>query len=96
MDPDQCWGSNEQNIREKIRLKTLPLNSLNSQRNKVDPGPRQVVTSLKGLQEIYESKPAWKVIEEGGVLSIPVEEFMMIDPQKPENFGKARGKKEQR
>ena len=43
---------------------------------------------MKELEENYASKPEWKVIEEGGVLSIPVEEFRMTNPQK--NFGKAK------
>ena len=59
----------------------------------VKKGPVTVETSLKELEENYARKPEWKVIEEGGVLSIPVEEFRMIDLQKPENFGKAKGKK---
>ena len=59
----------------------------------IKKGPVSVDTSLKELEENYAGKPEWKVIEEGGVLSIPVEEFRMIDLQKPENFGKAKGKK---
>ena len=46
-----------------------------------------VETSLKELEESYASKPEWKVIEEGGVLSIPVEEFRMINPPKPDRAG---------
>ena len=54
-------------------------------------------TSLKELEENYESKPEWKLIEEGGVLSIPVEEFRMINLPKPDQttgkveFGKKVG-----
>ena len=51
-------------------------------------GPVSVETSLKELEENYRSKPEWKVIEEGGVLSIPVEEFRMINPPKPDRLGK--------
>ena len=75
-------------MRGKVRLLTLPLNSINSQRNNVNPGPRQVVTSLKGLEEIYASKPEWKVIDERKVLSIPVEEFRVIDLPEPDHSGK--------
>ena len=56
----------------------------------VKKGPVSVETSFKELEENYASKPGWKMIEEGGVLSIPVEEFRMIDLQKPKNFGKTR------
>ena len=41
----------------------------------IKKGPVSVETSLKELEENYERKPEWKVIEDGGVLSIPVEEF---------------------
>ena len=50
----------------------------------IKKGPVSVETSLKELEENYASKPEWKVIEEGGVLSIPVEEFRMINPPKPD------------
>ena len=40
----------------------------------IKKGPVSVETSLKELEEIYASKPEWKVIEEGGVLSIPLED----------------------
>jgi len=53
-------------------------------------GPVSVETSLKELEENYASKPGWKVIGEGGVLSIPVGEFRMIDPP---NFGQNKRKK---
>ena len=42
-----------------------------------------VETSLKELEDDYESKPEWKVIEDGGVLSIPVEELRMENPPRP-------------
>ena len=47
-------------------------------------------TSLKELEEIYANKPGWKVIEEGGLLSIPVEEFRMINLPKPDRDGKIK------
>ena len=61
----------------------------------IKKGPVSVETSLKELEEIYASKPEWKVIEDGGVLSIPVEEFRMNDPQKLRTLEKLKGKKEQ-
>ena len=50
-------------------------------------GPNKEETSLKELEENYASKPEWKVIEGGGVLSVPVEEFRMINPPKPDREG---------
>ena len=46
----------------------------------VKKGPVSVETSLKELEDNYESTPEWKVIEDGGVLSIPVEELRMENP----------------
>ena len=54
----------------------------------IKKGPTSVETSLKELEENYANKPAWKVIEGGGVLSVPVEEFRMINPLKPDRDGK--------
>ena len=54
----------------------------------IKKGPISVETSLKELEENYAVKPEWKVIEEGGVLSIPVEEFRMINLPKPDRSGK--------
>ena len=68
----------------------------------IKKGPVSVETSLKELEDNYKSKPEWKVIEEGGVLCVPVEEFRMINPPKPDRAGnikfgekKGRGAKQQ-
>ena len=50
-------------------------------------GPVSVETSLKDLEDNYKSKPEWKVIEDGGVLSIPVEELRMENPPRPDRSG---------
>ena len=50
----------------------------------IKKGPVSVETSLKELEENYERKPEWKVIEDGGVLSIPVEELRMENPPGPD------------
>ena len=50
----------------------------------VKRGPISVETSLKQLEDEYEKKPEWKVIEDGGVLSIPVEELRMENPPRPD------------
>ena len=56
----------------------------------IKKGPTSVETSLKELEEDYAIKPEWKVIEGGGVLSVPVEEFRMINPPKPDREGNVR------
>ena len=56
----------------------------------VKKGPMSVKTSLKDLEENYASKPEWKVVEDGGLLSIPVEEFRMINPPKPDRAGNVK------
>ena len=58
-------------------------------------GPDKKETSLKELEENYASTPEWKVIEGGGVLSIPIEEFRMINLPKPDRRGQVKfvGKK---
>ena len=60
----------------------------------IKKGPVSVETSLKELEENYASKPEWKVIEDGGVLSIPMEEFRMINPPKPEKIRRKEGEQE--
>ena len=58
----------------------------------IKKGPESVDTSLKKLVEDYASKPGWTVIEGGGVLSVPVEEFRIINPPKPDRLKKRKGK----
>ena len=58
----------------------------------INKGPTKEETSLKELEENYAIKPEWKVIEGGGVLSVPVEEFRMINPPKPDRLKKRKGK----
>ena len=43
----------------------------------IKKGPTSKETSLRELEETYASKPEWKMIERGGVLSEPVEDFRM-------------------
>ena len=63
----------------------------------IKKGPTSMETSLKQLDLIYEKKAEWKVIKDGGVLSVPVEEFRISNPPKPDHsgnieFGKKSGK----
>ena len=70
------------------RLSAVPSDSPDeNMRVLIKKGPLSVETSLKELEENYASKPEWKVIEGGGVLSTPVEEFRMINPPKPDHTG---------
>ena len=57
----------------------------------IKKGPVTVEMNLKELAEDYAGKPEWKVIEDGGVLSIPVEEFRMINLPEPDQKGKTLG-----
>ena len=73
-----CLGHGEREARRNKISKLLesPLESPDENlRVLIKKGPVSVETSLKELEENYASKPEWVVIEEGGVLSIPVEEF---------------------
>ena len=53
----------------------------------IKKGPVLVETSLKELEDSYERKPEWQVIEKGKVLSIPLEELRMQNPPQPDCFG---------
>ena len=52
----------------------------------IKKGPVSVETSLKKLKDDYESKPQWKLIKKGGVLSVPVEELRMENLPKTRSF----------
>ena len=82
----QCWGHGEREARKnKIsKLLTSAPDSLDDLRKVlIKKGPVSEETSLKELEEIYGRRASWKVIEDGGVLSIPLEEFRMIEPPQP-------------
>ena len=53
----------------------------------IKKSPFYVETCLKELEEDYESKPEWKLVKEGKVLSIPVEELRMENLPKPGRSG---------
>ena len=78
--PITCLGHQEREERKnKIdKLATSLMETLDKNyRVLIKKGPVSVETSLKGLEEDYESKPEWKLIKEGGMLSVPVEEHRM-------------------
>ena len=64
--------------------------SYENKRLLIKKGPVSEETSLKELEENYVGKPEWKVIEGGGVLSVPVEEFRMINLPKPDRAGNVK------
>ena len=93
MQSSNCLGHEqrgERAIKIKKMLKSSPkiLDDPGTHRVLIKKGPISVETSLKELEKNYASKPEWKVIEDGGVLSIPMEEFRMINPPKPYCSGK--------
>ena len=85
-----CWGHKE---REDKANKILKLSSKPKEtpdeycRALIKKGPISVETSLKELEDNYVIKPAWTVIDDGGVLSIPVEELRMENPPRPDRSG---------
>ena len=85
-----CWGHADRvATKNKIsKLSKSPLQSPDENfRVLIKKGPVSVDTSLKELEEIYAGGANWKKIEDGGVLSVPLEEFRMIDPPKPNQAG---------
>ena len=85
-----CLGHKEREDRRN-KISNLATNSAETPdknyRVSVKRGPVNVETSLKELEEDYESKPEWKLIKEGGVLSVPVEELRMENLPKPDRSG---------
>ena len=73
MQSNSCLGHGEREAR-KSKINKLSVSPLeNPEENLMVPV--SVEMSLKELEEKFASKPEWKLIEDGGVLSIPVEEF---------------------
>ena len=93
-EPSECLGHAERYVRmkkiEKIRASSAFESLDEDKKVLIKKGPVSVETSLKKLEENYASTSSWKMREDGGVLSVPVEDFRMIDLQKPENFGKVK------
>ena len=86
-----CLGHEERGAtrRKKIKnISTFPVQQPDENlRVLIKKGPVSEEMSLKDLEENYARKPEWKVIEDGGVLSIPLEEFRMLEPPKPDHSG---------
>ena len=85
-----CWGHREREARANkiLKLASKPKETPDENcRVLIKKGPVSVETSLKELEDNYKSKSEWKVIEDGGVLSIPVEELRMENPPRPDHSG---------
>ena len=83
-------GHKEREDRRNIilSLATKPKETIDENlRVLIKKGPISVETSLKELEENYENTPEWKVIEDGGVLSIPMVELRMENPPRPDRSG---------
>ena len=75
-----CLGHQERASRSNIIAKLITKSVATPDENcriSIKKGPVSVETSLKELEEDYESKPEWRLIKEGGVLSL----------QSPKNLG---------
>ena len=91
-----CWGHTQREERRNKASKLLTLPQGHPPRNVrvwIRKGPISLETSLKELDDTYESTKEWKLIEDGGVVSVPVEEFRMLHPPQPGNFGRSSGGK---
>ena len=88
--PSDCLGhqARENRRNQIVKISTRPKEAPDENyRVSIKKGPVSVETSLKDLEDNYESKPEWKLIEDGGVLSIPVEELRMENPPRPDRSG---------
>ena len=89
-DSKMCLGHQERASRSNIIAKLITKSVATPDENcriSIKKGPVSVETSLKELEEDYESKPEWKLIKEGGVLSVPVGELRMENPPKQNRSG---------
>ena len=90
VEPVSCLGHKEREDRGNkiVRMATRPMETPDeNHRVLIKKGPVSVDTSLKELEEDYKNKPEWKLIMDGGVLSVPVEEFRMENLPKPDHSG---------
>ena len=86
----KCWGHAERAAtKNKInKLLKSPQQTLDEEfKVLIKKGPMSVETSLKELRENFAGKGNWRQIQEGGILSVPLDEFWMIDPPQPNQAG---------
>ena len=92
-DSKVCLGHSERGARETMIERMLDSPQQTPDENLkvlIKRGPKTVETSLKELEDNYRGMREWKMIEEGGVLSVPVEEFRMINLPKPDSRGNVK------
>ena len=98
-EPDKCWGHGKRLTRQNEIIKMLGSSKQPVDENfkiLIRTGPMSKETSLKEIEESYASTAAWRKIEDGGILGIPLEEFRMIHPPRPDqksgqfDFGKGQ------
>ena len=73
------------------KLKTETITDLDkTKRAKINSGPTSVETCLEDLEVSFSKQQEWKVIKEGGVLNIPIEEFRLEHRPKPNHKGETQ------
>ena len=83
---ENCLG-NQSRVMRKNKMES-PLKSPDKNlKVLIKKGLLSEETSLKELEKYFALRPEWKVIKDGGVLSIPLEEFRMVDPPRPNRSG---------
>ena len=90
MSSSQCIGHELRTARKNKITKMLkePCNTpKGTKRVLIKKGPVSVESSLKELEDFYASRPEWEVIKEGGVLSVPVQEYRLMNPPNPDRDG---------
>ena len=96
---DKCWGHGDRLTRQNEIIKMLGSSKQPVDENfkiLIKRGPVSKETSLKEIEESYASTAAWRKIEDGGILGVPLEEFRMIHPPRPDqksgqfDFGKGQ------
>ena len=90
---DKCKGHNKRMLRKRKIEKLLTVCKLDLLEEdktvliKKTPSI-SVETCLKDLlEEIYKNQLEWHLVENGGVLSVPVEELRMANFPKPDRYG---------
>ena len=78
----ECLGHQR---REERRNKITKLSK--KTKDTPDETLRTLGTSLKELEDNYDGTPEWKVVKDGGVLSIPMAELRMQNPPRPDRSG---------
>ena len=85
-----CIGHGLRTARKNkiIKMSKEPCQTPNeSKKVLIKKGPVSIESSLKELENFYAGRPEWKVLEEGGVLGIPVQEYRLTNLPNPDREG---------